>query len=108
MFVLEHLWLWVVFTFWDPHDPLKSQYFATSQLDYRLWYKAVQNMKQCASLLGCKKNKLESFGLHFFVGDVICWVGFRSFWLRLPYPGHQLLTGIFWLKFFFLETRILS
>ena len=53
------------------------------------------------------KNKLESFGFCFFVGDVISGIGFKTSWLTLPGPGPQPLDIIFLLNFI-LETRLES
>jgi len=46
-------------------------------------------------------EKLEGFGFRFFfVDDVISWVGFRPFWLRLPGPECQLPDRIFASSFY--------
>jgi len=44
------------------------------------------NPKRCGKSFSLHLKKLESFGFHFFVSDIVSWVGFRPFWLRSPGP----------------------
>jgi len=71
------------------------QYFLTTLQLHSSPGNFAKQLFKCSSLLDCNENNWKVLDFEFFVGDVICGVGFRPFWLRIPGPGHQLLDGIF-------------